>query len=287
MAGSNVQDTSPLMMEPTTRPESAALPEVVPVESLHGRPMRHEDSWYAQPQLLSPPSASNSSSNLPQTAITAPYPQSSLYPEVSDTVGLKGFHKTSRRKFALLVALAVFLFTSVALSTGLGIPLAKCRNRLVPSNYAPVTASKVESVRKNDFCDKNGQLTRDSRFTARGGNGHFDLHCGLVFSASLPAYDPATDNGLANGAIQNRIVIVAYSVADCIQACATMNSIAKAGNSSSPPCQSITFLPDMAAELEKNGGNCFIKNATVNDLNLANKDPTAVSAEVQRLRGEQ
>lgn len=264
-------------MQNTTRTDDATLPEVVPVESTNkDNTIYHHYSWFERPIPTS-----DNGSDAPITSITNPY----SHAIEESTIGVKGFHKTWRKNFALLVALGIFLFTALALSTGLGIPLAKCRNRVSPDGYAALGPLKVNLVKMDAFCNKNGKLTRNSTYEVNE-SFHFDLYCGVKFNPGLPAYDAIARNGVANGTIQNILSIVSYSVSDCINACASMNKVAKAGDSTNPPCQSITFLAGMGAAVTQHDGNCFLKAATVNNLNDGVSDNNAISAEVGRLRKE-
>lgn len=276
MANTDTDDSQSLMMQNMARPVSGTYPEAVRRNSTDSPEVTYVNGLRPQKTPESYPEIVNEGS------IGSPYTQS---PDDSGMIAPHDFHKTSRKNFALLVALGVFLFTALALSTGLGIPLAQCRNKLNPDGYAPIPALNVTSVKKGKFCNKNGNLTRNQRYYASD-TFSFDLYCAKEFRESSEAFDPFTKNRVAKGVIRDIVAIVAYSVPDCISACTSMNEIVKAGNSSSPPCQSITFVPNMQETVIGERGNCFLKNATINDLNSAYVNLDAVSAEVHRLRNE-
>ena len=287
MANFSITDTSPLIMQrplsSNARHDSAHYPEVVPVENLSSNTLRHESDWYLKPQHTST-SLPNSKDRL------SPFQNGLLYPQpgLDDaTIPVEGAGRTSRKKLALVCALFTFLFTALALSTGLGIPLAKCKNRLIGDNYRPLQPLQVNTVRKSNFCNSNGELTRDSIFTARNSSASFDLHCGVIFQAGLAAFDPKSTTAVPNGTVRNIAAITAYSVDDCISACVSLNTNEVNADTESPRCQSVTFIAQVQSSVNAYDGNCFLKNATVQDLNQASisKD-SAVSAEVHRLRKE-
>ena len=192
-------------------------------------------------------------------------------------IGVSGFHKTSRKKFAALVALATFLFTALAFGTGLGIPFAKCRNRFDPNSYAPLPPLQINTAKKNGFCNNAGKLTRNRVFNPRKG-----------FQEGLAAFDPVanTSSTASNGVVRNIAAIVAYDVSDCIHACASLNQMDVNDDIASPRCQSVTFISEMKDNVDLYDGNCFLKNATVAELGQAAMSTAAVSAEVHRLRSE-
>lgn len=265
-------------MESTRRPPSGSFPEVVHPYGTDSPEVSCEDGLHLHATHPSPASSSKILNDEPPNSTYISYS-----PSNSGKVRMHDFHKTSRKTFALLCGLAVFLFTAIALSTGLGIPLAKCRNELDPEKYAPLAATDVVSVQKGKFCNSKGVLTRDAQYNVSS-TFHFDLYCGREFQRGGSAFDPVTKSGIPNGTVQDIMVVVAYSVPDCINACASMNLLASAGNSTSPPCQSVTFLANMKDSVASRQGNCFLKNATINDLSSAESNVDAVSAEVHRLR---
>jgi len=74
-------------------------------------------------------------------------------------------------------------------------------------------------------------------------------------------------NAATQGGIVADIVgIVAYSAADCMEACAKMNIFANEWGFSTK-CAGITFGKQMSSEYSRQGANCFLKNGTsVNPL---------------------
>lgn len=260
--------------------DSTFLPEVVPASNLETDTSRHND-WFSKPNA--PPSPSfHSDYNSSRHIAANPKYLLNFQGSEHGIVPMHGFKKTTRKKFATLVALGVFLFTALALSTGLGIPFAKCRNRFSPNSYAPLPPSNINSLKFNGFCNQNGELTRPSIYNTSG-NTQFDLFCGSDFTSGLPALNPST--GATDGRVRDIIAIVAYSVGNCIEACASMNKLAIQVDFQNPRCQSVTFSSKMKTFLSEQGGNCFLKNATLASLNQANDDDsTYVSAEVHSLR---
>lgn len=273
--------SQPLIMQQNqdNKPNSSILPEVVPIEGLTSNTIRHDEDSYLQPQTTRSPL-----SNFPYTNSPSQY----TYPEATTndhSLRIQGSDKTSREKFALLCVLATFIATALIFSIGLGMPLAKSRNKLAPNNYAVLPSSQVNTLKKNDFCDSKGDLTRDSVFTTRGGNASFDINCGVIYQEGLPAYDPTTTSGPAVGTVRNVAALVAYTVSDCIEACASLNDLTLNKIADSPKCQSITFISNLEGAVEAYDGNCFLKNATLQDLSQAAvSKEAAVSAEVHRLR---
>jgi len=269
------------------RPDTT-LPEVVAAEHLKANINRHDDSYYKYPQPtqpFSPLGHSSQYSNSPYVSAVTPYPHHTW--NDGSTVGVKGFEKTSRKNFAALIALATFLFTALAIATGLGIPLAQCRNRLNPNNYSPLQPDKISNLKKGAYCNDRGQLTRDPLFTTRNGSASFDLKCGVILQEGLPALDPTSNVSSLQGTVRNIQTIVSYSVSDCIEACHSLNAMSedKEKNSENPKCQSVTFIPALSGALSQGyGGNCFLKNSTLFDLSQASVSVVAVSAEVHRLR---
>lgn len=259
---------------------STSLPEVVPASSLEADADRNND-WSTAPHSMSSPSSDSDYTNSQQAAATPKYLLDSQGSE-HGILPMHGFRKTTRKKFAALIALGVFLFTTLAFSTGLGIPLAKCRNRFSPNNYAPLPPGNINTVKFNGFCDKNGELTRQPIYNASG-NAQFDLFCGQDFTSGLPALNPST--GATDGRVRDMVAIVAYSVGSCIEACASMNELAIEDTPENPKCQSVTFTSQMQASVNRQGGNCFLKNATLANLDQAYIDNDIyVSAEVHLLR---
>lgn len=261
--------------------DSSALPEVVPIEGLKSNPIRHDDDWYMKPHTAYSPL-----SNSPYTSS----PSQQTYAQTTTdnhSLRVQGFEKTSRKKFALLCVLATFLVTALVFGIGLGIPLALSRNKLAPNNYAVLPALQVDTLKKTGFCDKNGELTRSSLFTARDGSSSFDIECGVIFQEGLPAFDPTTNSNQPSGTVRNIAALVAYTVSDCIEACASFNNLTLNKIADSPKCQSITFISKLRGAVDGYGGNCFLKNATLQDLRQAAvSKEAAVSAEVHRLRNQ-
>lgn len=273
--------SKPLIMQQNQddKHDSSFLPEVVPIEALKSNTIRHDETWYLNPHTVYSPLSNSPYTSSPsqQTYVQAPIDDHSLR--------VQSFEKTSRKKFALLCVLVTFLATALVFSIALGIPLALSRNKLDPNNYAVLPALQVDTLKKNGFCDNNGDLVGGSVFTTRDGSASFDIECGVIFQEGLPAYDPAANSKTPSGTVRNIAALVTYTVSDCLEACASLNNLTIDKVTDSPKCQSVTFITKLQGAVEGYGGNCFLKNSTLQDLGQAavSKD-AAVSAEVHRLR---
>jgi hypothetical protein len=84
-------------------------------------------------------------------------------------------------------------------------------------------------------------------------NQVFAVTCGVDYYNHIAA----TQGGI----VADIVGIVAYSAADCMDACATMNIFASRWGFSTK-CAGITFGERMSFEYSKNGANCFLKNGT-------------------------
>lgn len=84
-------------------------------------------------------------------------------------------------------------------------------------------------------------------------NQVFAVTCGVDYSNHIAA----TQGGI----VADIVGIVAYSAADCMDACASMNFFASQWGFSTK-CAGITFGEQMSLEYSKNGANCFLKNGT-------------------------
>ena len=267
------------------RPDSS-LPEVVPVENLKENAIRHDGLYYKYPnptQTFSPRAHPNQGDSSPYISAVTPHPHQW---NDGSLVGAQRVKKSSRKKFALLIALATFIFTGIVVAAGLSIPLVKFRARLNPDDYAPIQPLEVNTLKKSSYCNSQGRLTGDSLFTTRKGNASFDLNCGVIFQEGLAAYDPASNVSISKGTVRNIAAIVSYSMDDCIQACASLNAMTENADKESPKCQSVTFIPEMKISVDLYEGNCFLKNSTLFDISQAGVNVDAISAEVHRLRNE-
>ena len=267
------------------RPDSS-LPEVVPVEILKENAIRHNDLYYKYPnptQPFSPLPHSNQGNSSPYTSAVTPHPYQW---NDSSSLGTKQVEKSSRKKFALLIALGTFILTGIAVAAGIGIPLFKLRARLNPDDYAPIQPLKVNTIKTSSYCNNQGRLSGDSLFTTQKGTASFDLKCGVILQEGLAAYDPVSNVSISKGTMRNIAAIVSYSVDDCLQACASLNAMAEDADKESPRCQSVTFIPEMKISVDLYEGNCFLKNSTLFDISQAGVNVEAVSAEVHGLRNE-
>jgi hypothetical protein len=92
----------------------------------------------------------------------------------------------------------------------------------------------------------------------------------------------AAQTGLNN----ERLIIIdilgtiAYSIADCVQGCASYNRYLARWKWGDQPgmCRSVTFNPNVTTSITANGGNCFLKNGTVSDEKSLYDQLGAISA---------
>jgi len=84
-------------------------------------------------------------------------------------------------------------------------------------------------------------------------NQVFTVTCGVDYYNNIAA--------IQGGIVADIVGIVAYSAADCMDACAHMNIFASRWGFSTK-CAGITFGDQMSLEYGKNGANCFLKNGT-------------------------
>jgi hypothetical protein len=133
------------------------------------------------------------------------------------------------------------------------------------SNYAPAATSAVDSLALN--CPA---LNNQDTLTHFGDK--FTSYCGLDFSDGLPA-----DGG---GVISDIAIIIAYSAADCMEACSALNY---QSNKWSKPakCLSISFNIGLKNSTDIWGGNCVLKNATLAVGAQANSEAVMLSAKLQ------
>ena len=122
-------------------------------------------------------------------------------------------------------------------------------------NYVPNGTETVKSLAVN-FADLDGR-TLISKFF----NDEFKV------SAS---YDLGGDN------ITDLFGIVAYTLADCINACSASYNIDK------DSCHSVTLNVAMAQAVEDHGGTCFLKRGTVTvvDASTARPSDDCISAQM-------
>ena len=89
-------------------------------------------------------------------------------------------------------------------------------------------------------------------------NQVFAVTCGVDYYNNIAA--------IQGGIVADIVGIVAYSAADCMEACANMNIFASQWGFSTK-CAGITFGEQMSIEYSNHGANCFLKNGTsVNPL---------------------
>lgn len=192
---------------------------------------------------------------------------------------------TRAKLLTVFAALCVIAPTAIALGVGLGVPLSQCRAQTNPDNYSVLSANQVTLLRHDNYCNSNGQLTRNRVYDIGRDNASFDLFCGMDFPAGVYAYDAKSTAGKLNGTIYNIAIITTYTVDDCIRACYSLNELAIDKDVESPTCQSISFTADLQNAVKDYRGNCFLKNATIFALSEAVMgEGTAVSAEIHELR---
>jgi hypothetical protein len=86
----------------------------------------------------------------------------------------------------------------------------------------------------------------------------FAVTCGVDYNSHIPATQ--------GGVVADIVGIIAYSAADCMEACATMNILASEWGFSTK-CAGITFGVQMSVGYNGQGANCWLKNGTsVNPL---------------------
>lgn len=99
----------------------------------------------------------------------------------------------------------------------------------------------------------------------------FSSYCDVDFHWGLPAKQ--------GGNITDLVLIIAYSAEDCMEACSGYNYEQNKLNSASR-CRAMTFRANLAYKYGQFGGNCWLKNDTVEDHWSAPGDNYVVSAEI-------
>ena len=100
----------------------------------------------------------------------------------------------------------------------------------------------------------------------------FTSYCGEDFTAGL-----AADGG---GVIADIAGIIAYSAADCMEACSALNYQSNKWRTPTK-CLSISFWIDLNDMTVAEGGNCWLKNASLAVGAEATLNNLAVSAKLQ------
>lgn len=265
--------------------ETTSYPEVVPVENLKANVIRHQENWNETPHR-----SADYSLHTPYTPYSpssdSAFRGKSRFQEYPELVQIST-PQTKRRRpnwITIGVALCTFIVTALAVGAGLGVPLRQCREQTDTKNYLVLPADQVLTLRTDSFCDSHSQLTRNPVYDLGHNNASYDLHCGLVFQAGAPAYDPTSTTG-PSGTVRNIMTIITYDVDDCIRACDSMNVLTVNADPRSPQCQSITFVSQLQNAVKDYHGNCFLKNSTMYEIGQAIPGiGIAVSAEVHGLR---
>lgn len=125
-------------------------------------------------------------------------------------------------------------------------------NNTSPENttdpYIPRRASSVERLELNCPADFR------QRTVFKSNKGYeFSWYCGV----NVPAGDPAKGGGI----IGDVAPIVAYTLEDCLNACAAMIDRDE-NRGTGVKCRSVVFDRRMAEMVGKLGANCFLKNGT-------------------------
>lgn len=144
-------------------------------------------------------------------------------------------------------------------------PASSSSSSALLSNYAPAATSAVNTLALN--CP-----ALDNQETITHFGDKFTSYCGEDFTAGI-----AADGG---GVIADIAGIVAYSAADCMEACSALNYQSNKWGAPAK-CLSISFSIDLNNATFRIGGNCWLKNATLAVGAEANPDNLAVSAKLQ------
>ncbi|RSM10001.1 hypothetical protein CDV31_007407 [Fusarium ambrosium] len=114
--------------------------------------------------------------------------------------------------------------------------------------YVPRRASAVESLELNCPTDFR------QRTVFKSNKGYeFSWYCGV----NVPAGDPAKGGGIMGDVAP----IIAYTLEDCLNACAAMIDRDE-NRGTGVKCKSVVFDRRMAEMVGKLGANCFLKNGT-------------------------
>ncbi|KAM0563089.1 hypothetical protein ACHAPJ_001935 [Fusarium lateritium] len=116
------------------------------------------------------------------------------------------------------------------------------------ATYVPKAPSDVASLAL-DCPDKKNKETK-----YKTSNGwEFNWWCGVNAAQGTPAKD--------GGIVGDVAPLIAYSIEDCMMACAAMTQRDEDSNSGAR-CKSFVFGKRMSAEIENLGVNCWLKNAS-------------------------
>ncbi|QKD57806.2 uncharacterized protein FOBCDRAFT_251945 [Fusarium oxysporum Fo47] len=173
--------------------------------------------------------------------------------------------------FTALIALIAAAIVGGAVGGGLGTALANAksdlnsctRERSAPAEcptmdntasealqtpYIPRPASDVPEVALN--CSRN--KSDGTSFMIKMGYS-FKWYCGVGATSGSEASE--------GGVIGDFVRIVAYSIEDCLTACATMieNDVQQGTGTE---CKSVVFNKNMSKEWESRSANCWLKNGT-------------------------
>ena len=88
----------------------------------------------------------------------------------------------------------------------------------------------------------------------------FSLFCRHAFMSGSPARE--------GGVVADLVHIRAYSAEDCMEACSGFNFEQKRWNGTAR-CRAMTFRANMGTKVNQIGGNCWLKNDTLWDINTA------------------
>ena len=115
------------------------------------------------------------------------------------------------------------------------------------ANYAPDLPQSVATVQWD--CPGMSSYTTVNC----NPNQQFNVTCGIDFGNHNPANE--------GGVVADIIGIVAYSAADCMEACANMNGFVPTYGYT-VTCAGITFAQEMSTVYNEYGANCWLKNGT-------------------------
>ena len=115
------------------------------------------------------------------------------------------------------------------------------------TNYAPVLPQSVATVQWD--CPGMTSYTTVNV----NPNQQFNVTCGIDFGNHGPANE--------GGVVADIIGIVAYSAADCMEACANMNGFVPTWGYTTS-CAGITFSQQLSVVYGDYGANCWLKNGT-------------------------
>jgi hypothetical protein len=115
------------------------------------------------------------------------------------------------------------------------------------ANYSPILPQNVATVQ----WDCPGMTSYTT--VKLSPNQQFKVTCGIDFANHIPANE--------GGLVADIIGVVAYSAADCMEACANMNGFVPTWGYTIT-CAGITFAQEMSLLYSEYGANCWLKNGT-------------------------